>query len=121
MIVLLPIYMVLIGLRAVGVSWIAAALHVYLRDTAQVFTVLMTLWFWVTPIMINENQIPKRFLPLVRLNPMSWMVRAYRERLLSAQWPGWQELAVLTAYSVAVFVAGGLLFRQLKRGFADVL
>ncbi len=121
MILLLPVYMLFIGLLAVGVGWMAAGLHVYLRDTAQVLSVVMTLWFWLTPIMINERQIPEGFRPLMNLNPMSWIVRAYRERLLSAQWPAWPDLLVPAAFSIAVFVAGGLLFRHLKRGFADVL
>lgn len=121
MILLLPIYMLFIGLLAVGVGWIASSLHVYLRDTAQVLSVVMTLWFWFTPIMINERQIPQRFRPLVALNPMSWVVRAYRNRLLSARWPSWREVAVIGAYSTVVFIVGGLFFRHLKRGFADVL
>jgi lipopolysaccharide transport system permease protein len=49
------------------------------------------------------------------------VVRAYRDRLLSAHWPSWHELVVLAVYSSAVFIAGGLFFRHLKRGFADVL
>lgn len=121
MILLLPIYMFFVGLLAIGIGWVVASLNVYLRDTAQVLSVVMTLWFWFTPIMINEKQIPERFRPLMNLNPMSWMVRAYRERLLSAQFPGWEDLLVPAAFSVAVFVIGGLFFRQLKRGFADVL
>jgi lipopolysaccharide transport system permease protein len=121
MILLLPLYMLFIGMLAVGVGWIAASLHVYLRDTAQVLSVVMTLWFWITPIMINEQQIPAAFHPLVAWNPMSWVVRAYRYRLLSTQWPPLEEVAVLAAYSVAIFVLGGLFFRHLKRGFADVL
>jgi ABC-type polysaccharide/polyol phosphate export permease len=121
MILLLPIYMLFIGLLGVGVGWIAASLHVYLRDTAQVLAVVMTLWFWITPIMINEQQIPARFRAIILWNPMSWIVRAYRERLFLATWPAWQELAVLAAYSLSVFVVGGLFFRHLKRGFADVL
>ena len=121
MILMLPLYMLFIGLLGVGVGWIAAGLNVYLRDTAQVLAVVMTLWFWLTPIMINEQQIPPRFRAVILWNPMSWIVRAYRDRLFLTTWPDWQELAVLTAYSVAVFVIGGLFFRHLKRGFADVL
>jgi hypothetical protein len=30
-------------------------------------------------------------------------------------------MGVLAAWCIAVFVAGGLFFRHLKRGFADVL
>lgn len=120
-ILLLPVYMLFIGFLAVGVGWIVSSLHVYLRDTAQVLTVVMTLWFWVTPIMITERQIPAQFHRLVVLNPMSWVVNAYRHRLLTAQWPTLRELLVLASYSIAVFVIGGLFFRHLKRGFPDVL
>jgi lipopolysaccharide transport system permease protein len=52
---------------------------------------------------------------------MSWVVRAYRERLFLTTWPDWRELAVLAAYSLTIFIVGGLFFRHLKRGFADVL
>jgi lipopolysaccharide transport system permease protein len=121
MIFLLPLYMLFVGFLAVGVGWIVSSLQVYLRDTVQVLNVAMTLWFWFTPIMINEKQIPSGVRPLVALNPMAWVVRAYRDRLLSSQWPSLRELVVLTAYSVGMFVAGGLFFRHLKRGFADVL
>ena len=38
--VLLPVVMLLVGLFAVGIGWIAAAFHVYLRDTAQVLAVM---------------------------------------------------------------------------------
>jgi ABC-type polysaccharide/polyol phosphate export permease len=121
MILLLPLYMLFLGLLGVGVGWIASSLHVYLRDTGQVLSVVMTLWFWITPIMIFEDQIPHQLRRLVSWNPMSWVVRAYRDRLLSTRWPSLEEIAVLTAYSIVVFVAGGLFFRHLKRGFADVL
>lgn len=81
----------------------------------------MTLWFWITPIFISPEQIPEQFRFLIAINPLSFIVRAYRERLLSTRWPNIEELAITSAYAVAVFVAGGLFFRQLKRGFADVL
>jgi ABC-type polysaccharide/polyol phosphate export permease len=120
-IVLLPVYMLFLGLFAVGVGWIASSLHVYLRDTAQALVVIVNLWFWITPIMLSEHKDLGRLRVLVRWNPMSWIVKAYRHRLLSSQWPDWRELAVIAAYSVSVFVLGGLFFRHLKRGFADVL
>lgn len=121
MTLLLPVYMLLLGMIAVGLGWIVSSLQVYLRDTAQILTVLMTLWFWFTPIFISEQQIPERVRFLVRWNPLAGIVRGYRERLLSIQPPSVQDLAVLAAWSIAIFVCGGLFFRHLKRGFADVL
>jgi ABC-type polysaccharide/polyol phosphate export permease len=117
----LPIYMLLIGLFSVGVSWIVSSLQVYLRDTAQVISVVLTLWFWTTPIMIDEQRFPARLRFLLRLNPLSYLVKAYRERLLSYRVPSLHELGIVTAYAATAFILGGLFFRHLKRGFADVL
>jgi lipopolysaccharide transport system permease protein len=117
----LPVYMFLVGLFAVGVGWIASSLQVYLRDTAQVLSVLLTFWFWMTPIFINEQSYPERFRFLLRVNPLAFVVRAYRDRLLSYRIPSLSDLAIVAAYAMTTFVLGGLFFRHLKRGFADVL
>jgi ABC-type polysaccharide/polyol phosphate export permease len=121
MALLLPAYMFLIGLFAIGVGWVAASLQVYVRDTAQVVTVVLTLWFWLTPIFITEQQIPERVRFLVHANPLAFMVRAYRDRLLSYRLPDLHEFALMSAYALTAFIIGGLFFRHLKRGFADVL
>jgi ABC-type polysaccharide/polyol phosphate export permease len=118
---LLPVYMLLIGLFAIGIGWIVSSLQVYLRDTVQVLQVVMTLWFWMTPIFISEQQVPQRLRFLIEWNPLSYVVRAYRERLLSYRMPALDEFAILVACSLAAFFLGGLFFRHLKRGFADVL
>lgn len=121
LVLLLPLYMLLIGLFAVGIGWIVSSLHVYLRDTAQIVSVILTLWFWLTPIFINEEQYPPEVRFLLRWNPLAYLVRAYRDRLLSPLPPSFNDLVTLAAFSACAFVAGGLFFRQLKRGFADVL
>ncbi len=117
----LPVYMLLIGMLAVGVGWIVASLQVYLRDTAQVLSVVLTFWFWLTPIFINEDQIPRQVRFIVRLNPLAFLVRAYRDRLLSYRVPNLHDFAIIAAYAMTAFILGGLFFRHLKRGFADVL
>ena len=117
----LPIYIFLIGLFAVGIGWIVASLHVFVRDTAQVLSVILTFWFWLTPIMLTENQVPQRFRFLMTLNPMYYGVRAYRGVLLTVQRPHLHDGGMLALASVAAFVIGGFFFRYMKRGFADVL
>jgi lipopolysaccharide transport system permease protein len=121
MVFFLPVYMLLLGMLAVGLGWIFSAIQVYVRDTAQVVIVILTAWFWATPIFIGERQFPERVRFLLTLNPMAYIVRAYRERLLSDRLPDPRELAILALFCIVTFVAGGLLFRHLKSGFADVL
>lgn len=120
-IALLPIYMLLLGLFAVGVGWIVSSLQVYLRDTAQFLSVLLTFWFWVTPVFIPEERFTGRARLALEVNPLAFVVHAYRQTLLFGRWPPLRDVAMLALYSVATFAAGGLFFRQMKRGFADVL
>jgi lipopolysaccharide transport system permease protein len=121
MALLLPVYMVFVGLLGVGIGWVASSLHVYLRDTGQVLNVVMQVWMWMTPIMISADKIPENLRFLITWNPMSFVVDAYRMRLLTSGWPDVTQLVQIAGWSVAVFLAGGLFFRHLKRGFADVL
>jgi ABC-type polysaccharide/polyol phosphate export permease len=121
MIVFLPVYMFLLGLFAVGLGWIMASLQVYLRDTAQILSVALTFWFWLTPIFIAEDQFPEQLRFLIAGNPLAYVVRAYRELLLSHRLPNFGDVSVIAAYALCTFVIGGLFFRYMKRGFADVL
>jgi ABC-type polysaccharide/polyol phosphate export permease len=118
---LLPVYMVVVGLLSIGIGWIAASLHVFLRDTAQVVSVVLLFWFWMTPIFISPALFPARARFLLVANPFYYVVRAYRKLLLGSAMPSLSDLAILTAYGVAAFVIGGLFFRYMKKGFADVL
>jgi ABC-type polysaccharide/polyol phosphate export permease len=124
-VLVLPVYLLLLGLLSLGLAWIAAGLHVYVRDTAQVLTVVLTAWFWLTPIFLFEDMFVSRFDGrlhlLLKLNPLVYVVRGYRDSILGNQFPAWQDLAILSAFSVGSFVVGGLFFRYSKRGFADVL
>jgi lipopolysaccharide transport system permease protein len=119
--ILLPFWTLLLGLFAVGLGWIFASLQVYIRDTAQAVAVALTGWFWITPIFIDETMFPDKARFLVHYNPIAYVVRAYRIILLGQGMPLLSDYLTLAVICTATFFAGGLFFRHLKRGFADVL
>jgi lipopolysaccharide transport system permease protein len=117
----LPLYAALLGLFSLGVGWIVSGLEVYVRDTKQILSVVLTFWFWLTPILVAEQQVPARFRFLLMINPLAYTVRAYREILLWGRVPALTESVILGMYALLAFACGGVFFRHLKRGFADVL
>jgi len=119
--IVLPIYIFVTGLLAVGLGWIVASMHVFLRDTAQFLSVILTFWFWMTPIFISAQTYPTWARWLLAANPLYYLVRGYRTILLGTHVPDARDLAIAAAYGAATFLIGGLFFRQMKRGFADVL
>jgi ABC-type polysaccharide/polyol phosphate export permease len=120
-VVILPLYIALVGLLAVGVGWIVAAVHVFLRDTSHVVSVILTFWFWMTPVFLTDQNFPPWARFILISNPMYYVVRAYRAILLTSRMPEFQDFLILAAYGAGAFVVGGFFFRHLKRGFADVL
>lgn len=118
---ILPLYLVLLGLFSLGLAWIAAGLQVYLRDASQVLTVILTAWFWLTPIFIEESHMATLLPGVMTWNPLTYFVRSYRGTILGGQLPMLTDVAAMAAFGLASCIVGGLFFRQVKRGFADVL
>ena len=121
LIFMVPVYFFVLMLFTLGLAWMLASLNVFVRDIAQVLNVLLTFWFWFTPIFYTSSQFPKRLLFLVKLNPLAHIVIAYRDCMLQVRMPDLINLAVLALVSTAVFAAGGMFFRHVKREFVDVL
>ena len=117
------VYLLLLMVLLLGVGWMVAALQVFLRDTVQLVNVFMVMWFWFTPIfysMDNPN-IPGKLRMLLYLNPLSYVVRGYRACFLEHRIPDSGELLILAGFAFSAFILGGLLFRNTKREFIDVL
>ncbi len=118
---LVPLYLACMMLFTLGISWLVAGLNVFVRDVSQVLSVILTFWFWFTPIFYSPDRFPQGLAFLLTLNPMAHIVTGYRDCLLRMRMPDLGVLALLAAVSFLVFVAGGLFFRHTKREFADVL
>ncbi len=117
-----PVYLALLALFTVGISWLVAGLQVFLRDTSQALAVIMTAWFWLTPIFFERDKLPALWMQQVaRLNPLAQVVSAYRHAILNGNFPATGDLALLAGISGVTFIAGGLFFRRTKRAFGDVL
>ncbi len=115
------IYLPMLILLAQGIGWIVAGLQVFLRDTVQALQILMFVWFYFTPILYSLDRVPPKLTFLAMLNPMAIVVTGYRNSLLDLSQPHLLPVALVLLTSVSVFVVGGLIFRQAKPGFADVL
>jgi ABC-type polysaccharide/polyol phosphate export permease len=115
------VYLVLLMILSLGLGWFCAALQVFLRDTYQIVSVTMVIWFWVTPIFYSLEMVPSAMRPLIQLNPLTCIVEGYRNSFLDATPPKLESLLMLSAMVLIVFLLGGYVFRNTKREFIDVL
>jgi lipopolysaccharide transport system permease protein len=120
MIMIVP-YLILIGIFALGTSWLISALNVYLRDIGQTIGVFLNIWFFATPIIYPIHLVPKGLLQWYSLNPMLHVVEGYRSALLGKAEMDVLGFTYLFLVSLIVLIVGGLTFKRLKPAFADVL
>ncbi|MBF0336714.1 MAG: ABC transporter permease [Nitrospirae bacterium] len=120
----LPVYVVLLSLFTVGLGWCLSAAYVYVRDVGQVLNVVIGLWFFYTPIVYEPSNIPVGLQPLLRINPLYHIAEGYRVSMLGVQIPPegfYGGLLYLGVLSVVICIVGGIVFKYLKRDFAEML
>ncbi len=105
-----------------GLAYLSAGLTVFLRDIPQTLTVVLNLWFYLTPIVYPETIIPAQIRPWVFwLNPMAAIAENYRDAILRGEMQHWREWGIALIVSFAVLLAGLWCYRRLRPAFADVL
>jgi lipopolysaccharide transport system permease protein len=93
---------------------------VFLRDVQQMVALLLTAWFFLTPIIYPLSMLPEKLQPLMMLNPMHSFVQFYREIIVLGDFslPHFYVMVLSAAIS---YLFGGWLFMRIKHAFGDVL
>lgn len=117
---LIPI-LVLQVIFTAGLAYIVAAAMVFFRDTVQALNPILLVWFYLSPIVYPEQQIPESLRWLDGMNPIAAFVQGYRDALFGGPGLGAARFIELALVSCAVFAVGFALYRRTRGAFADVL
>lgn len=119
---LLPVLMVIQLTFLVGVALFLSCLNVFLRDTQSIMEVLISLWFFLTPVFYRVADVASEWATwLYLLNPMASLVTAYRAILYDGRAPDLSLLAITALTAFGVLVAGYLFFARNSPVFAEEL
>lgn len=118
----LPVLIVPQVLFTLGICWFLAALGVYMRDLGQIMALVLTLWFFITPICYPEStHLSPAISAVMRQNPLYVLVRGYREVFLEGHAPEVYPLVKIWTIAVVIFFLGHIWFYRLRKNFADVI
>jgi len=116
----LPVLILLFFLFALGLAAFMAALCVFLRDTQQILSIIIFVWFYLTPIIYPISMIPSRFQAYLYFNPVFPFIQLFQQILLR-QTMDPKLLGIATIWTVLSLFLGTFFFERLKHSFADVL
>lgn len=110
---------VVLTLFSAGFALALSALAVFFRDIRYLWTIFMQIWFFLTPIVYApskiRDQVPGWAQLILRANPMSSFVTAYRYLLYDAKAPTLGHIVIMVVSAVLSFTAGWLIFSRLGR------
>ncbi len=119
-VVLLPVFLLLALVTALGVGLWLSALNVEYRDVRYTVPFLTQFWLFATPVAYPSSLLSEPWRTLYGLNPMVGVVEGFRWAMLGTAPPG-PMLGVSAVVSVALLISGAFYFRRMERTFADVV
>lgn len=118
--VLLPGFLLLALITALGVGLWLSALNVEYRDVRYAIPFITQFWLFATPIAYPSSLIAEPWRTLYGLNPMVGVVEGFRWALLGSNPPGPMLLASVAAATL-ILLTGIFYFRRTERSFADIV
>lgn len=114
----IPIFLIQ-QIFTIGISLFVAAANLLYRDIQYLLGLLLTLWFYITPIIYPVDLVPEKLRFVYQLNPMSVIINAYRQVILGGGGPNINSMAIAIFVSFLSLILGLLYFKQREKIFAD--
>jgi lipopolysaccharide transport system permease protein len=117
---LLPVFILLVTLLAVGVGMWLSALNVKYRDVRYALPFLVQLWLFASPVIYPASMMPARWRWVLALNPMTGIIEGFRTALFGGKF---DPLTTLTAagLTIVILIISFIAFQRVEDRFADVV
>lgn len=106
-----------------ALSYMTCAIVVFFKDLSQIINIVLQIGIWATPVLWDINTVNAKWVMVLKLNPMVYIVNGYRSAIYGHEWFFWDFFSTMYFWIVTVvlFGLGALVFKRLKVHFADVL
>jgi len=112
-----PVSILLLSIFSMGVGFLLSTASVYFADMLPVYDVLLTIWLYSTPIIYPLEIIPENWLWLFKLNPLYYLVEAFRIPLLYGILPTEGIWIPAIVFSFITLIIGGWIFTAKAREY----
>lgn len=110
-----------------GLAFLFSCSNVYFRDIGYMVGVAVVFGFYASPIfydlsfVTNSDGIPRWLIFLYLLNPMAWLIDAYRTILFDHTFPAVSSLLWPGLLALMSLISGGIVFKRLSPTLSDHL
>ena len=115
-----PVVVLLTALFGLGVGTWMSALNVKYRDVRFALPFLIQLWLFISSVIMPSSSLAPRWRWLLKLNPMSGIIEAYRSSLFGLPFD-WPSIGIAALLTILTLVYAIYSFGRVERSFADII
>jgi lipopolysaccharide transport system permease protein len=120
-VLLFPVIILLMALLGLGLGLIVTAMTTKYRDLAFLVAFGVQLMMYATPVIYPLSAAPSKYAHIIALNPLSGLIETFRYGFLgSGHFYSGYFLYSLVA-SIAIFIAGLIVFNKVEKNFVDTV
>ena len=112
-----PIPLIYILVFSIGMGLLLSVLAVYFRDVIHLYSVLLSAWMYLTPIMYPINMVPDYVKRFIFWNPMYYFVEIFRQIVLYGEWPSLEMHLICLGFALLALVTGLFVFYKNQKNF----
>lgn len=120
-IVFFPFVIFPLLLATLGFAWFLAALGVYIRDIAQITSMITTVLMFLSPVFYPLSALPEKYQVWLQLNPLTFIMEEARKVIVFGHVPDIVGWTIYLMASSLIAWLGFAWFQKTRKGFADVL
>jgi lipopolysaccharide transport system permease protein len=116
----IPILIVLQFAVTIGICLAISMVNAYFRDMEYIIGVIVSMLFWMTPIIYPLDAVPKAYQIYLILNPLTYLITSWRDIFMSNS-INWGNIGISLGSSLVFFLLGVLVFQSLGKKLDEVL
>jgi len=117
---LLPLFILMMAMFALGVGLIFASLTVRYRDLRHALPFLIQLWMFASPVVYPASVVPEKWRWLLLVNPIAPVLEGFRDSLMGNAL-NWPHILIALGIILFVLIVALYVFRRAEDGFVDVI
>src|SRR5882724_11651911 len=115
-ILLLPLFILMMALLALGAGLLSAAVTVKYRDLRHALPFIIQLWMFASPVIYPTSIVPEKWHWLVTINPIAGIIEGFRTCLTGGSF-AWLQVSIAAAITATLLVCSAYIFRHFEQTF----
>ncbi len=118
---LIPVFIFMLAGLALGFGIIISSMTTKYRDLTILFTFVVQLWMYATPVIYPMSTMPEKYRWIIALNPLTSIFEAFKFATMGVGAFSWAQLGYSFVFMAVLLVVGVVVFNKVQKSFMDTV